>query len=54
MSILLIEDDRDLALLWREYLEAKGHPTRLAHSVADATQALTEALADGFDGTAQR
>lgn len=41
MSILLIEDDRDLALLWREYLEAKGHPTRLAHSVADATEALT-------------
>ncbi len=42
MSILLIEDDRDLALLWREYLEANGHPTELAHSVADATRALTE------------
>ena len=44
MSILLVEDDRDLAMLWREYLEAKGHPTDVRHNVADAREAITRQM----------
>ncbi len=40
MSILLVEDDRDLATPWFEYLRAKGHHTEVRHTVAEARRVL--------------
>ena len=40
MTILLIEDDVDLASLWREYLCTKAFDVHICHSVASACIAL--------------
>jgi len=60
MPILLVEDDQDLAALWREYLISKGLPTEVRHTVAEARKAISELELDLLivdytlpDGTAE-
>jgi len=42
MSVLLIDDEADLVLLWCEYLNAKGIPARSAHRVDEVDAALDQ------------
>ena len=45
-KILIVEDDKDIAELERDYLEASGFDTALAH---DGRKGLSLALGGGFD-----
>ena len=45
-SILIAEDERDLAEIWRDVLEGEGHSVTLVHSGLDAVNALAS---DPFD-----
>ena len=39
-TILLVDDERDLVALWREYLAARGHDAHVAPTVRAAAAAL--------------
>jgi DNA-binding response OmpR family regulator len=40
MQILLVENDRDLAELWGEYLRARGHDAEVANSVSHGIEKI--------------
>jgi len=59
MRVMLIDDEPELVLLWRDYLTARGHDVRVAHRVSEVAQLLehgdTEVAVVDFqlpDGTA--
>jgi DNA-binding response OmpR family regulator len=45
-KILIVEDDREIAMLERDYLEIEGYDTALADNGQDA---VVEAIRGGFD-----
>ena len=45
-TILLVDDERDLVDLWKEYLQARGHHAVVAHNVRTAREVLADVRTD--------